>query len=66
MDSIKIKAFKRIWQKIKAWFVGSEDSLTYEEEYKIYASLEEKGIISDDEYERITGTGKHRDRRTLK
>jgi len=66
MDSIRIKALKRIWQKVKVWFTGSEDSLTYEEECEIFSSLEEKGIISDDEYERITGTGKYRDRKTLK
>jgi len=66
MDSIRIKAFKRIWQKFKVWFAGSEDSLTYEEECEIFFSLEEKGIISNDEYERITGTGKYRDQRTLK
>jgi hypothetical protein len=66
MDSIRIKAFKRIWQKVKVWFTGSEDSLTYEEECEFYSSLKEQGFISNDEYERITGTGKYRDRRTLK
>jgi len=66
MDSMRIKEIKRIWQKIKAWFAGSEDSLTYKEECEIFSSLEEQGIISDDDYERITGTGKYRDRRTLK
>jgi hypothetical protein len=66
MDSIRIKALKRICQKVKVWFTGSEDSLTYEEECEIFSSLEEKGIISNDEYERITGTGKYRDQRTLK
>jgi hypothetical protein len=63
---MRIKEIKRIWQKIKAWFAGSGDSLTYEEECEFFSSLEEKGIISNDEYEQITGTGKYRDRRTLK
>jgi len=66
MDSMRIKALKSIWENIKAWFTGSEDSLTYKEECEIFSSLKEQGFISDDEYERITGTGKYRDRRTLK
>ena len=66
MDSLRIKAFKRIWKKIKAWFAGSEDSLTYEEECEIFSSLEEKEIISDDGYERITRIGEYRDRRIIK